>query len=484
MLILVLSYSVLTLMSGHAQQLVRVVNDQLSAWKRCNSFNKHTQRHCLLHCYRRFTSFAVYMVFLVHHKLHAFQVAFDQTVASSDRQCSKNHTAVRPHFCCRCHFFWSVALRWSCKGLSMFVKRFNRKTRLHLGPTGALRVPLNKFSPELRHLQRGMEKVQTTREHEILNTLAQSSEPGDHARDLSARPSDICPDAVLGEQANSCHGPRDGPGGHDQPLAAYDATHPGPDPSSHAAHTDPSHAYMPGFKGHRARQMTQELEILEDQVNWDISAGPSRLSTSSMSGGWPSWTEFTVISGGSGRHNKAAPQTPPRNTKKGMPVVNPMTPPPGEIPQRRCQLPSAILITRKEGPNYLRQFWRCANWNKPTGCAFFMWLEKQPYWAPTKNQASEESPTSAGTDWEVESQIPMVAAVDPVCTHVRTCRRGSNAFVTQITCLDCGHLVSKKQNTNKTASSTSAEETAMWAEFEEFQNFKQRCQMRQRGQHG
>lgn len=97
---------------------------------------------------------------------------------------------------------------------------------------------------------------------------------------------------------------------------------------------------MPGFKGHRARQMTQELEILEDQeLEYLQEQIVDQLNQRRMA----ELDSFTVISGGSGRHNKVAPQTPPRNTKKGMPVVSPMTLRLGEIPQCRCQLPSTIL---------------------------------------------------------------------------------------------------------------------------------------------
>lgn len=62
------------------------------------------------------------------------------------------------------------------KGLSMYLKKYRHRISLHLGPTGALRVPLHEFTPQmLEHLKTGTQKLQSSREHEILlNDLARA----------------------------------------------------------------------------------------------------------------------------------------------------------------------------------------------------------------------------------------------------------------------------------------------------------------------
>ena len=48
------------------------------------------------------------------------------------------------------------------RGLSVHFRKFNHKIALHLGPTGALRVPLHEFTPAMiSHLQQGVQKIQS-----------------------------------------------------------------------------------------------------------------------------------------------------------------------------------------------------------------------------------------------------------------------------------------------------------------------------------
>ena len=46
------------------------------------------------------------------------------------------------------------------RGLSVHFRKFNHKIALHLGPTGALRVPLHEFTPAMiSHLRQGVQQA-------------------------------------------------------------------------------------------------------------------------------------------------------------------------------------------------------------------------------------------------------------------------------------------------------------------------------------
>ena len=64
-------------------------------------------------------------------------------------------------------------------GLSVFLRKYNHRIPLHLGPTGALRIPLHEFTPQmLQHLQAGSHKLKNVNEHEILNLMARDCGTG------------------------------------------------------------------------------------------------------------------------------------------------------------------------------------------------------------------------------------------------------------------------------------------------------------------
>ncbi|CAE7243648.1 unnamed protein product [Symbiodinium sp. CCMP2592] len=86
---------------------------------------------------------------------------------------------------------------------------------------------------------------------------------------------------------------------------------------------------------------------------------------------------------------------------------------------------SVILMCRKEGPNYQRQFRRCPLWKRPDlRCDYFQWLDHQPYWKDpdaskkkltdemkelTEEQRKCKHPIVVGTGLQVLSLVQMDA---------------------------------------------------------------------------
>jgi hypothetical protein len=117
------------------------------------------------------------------------------------------------------------------------------------------------------------------------------------------------------------------------------------------------------------------------------------------------------------RASKAAPISPPSTTRRQMVELNqPEDEPVGqEIMELQCNcgLPAVIYTCRKQGVNYGRNFLRCPMVMIGDKCDFFMWIN---------------------TEGEIQR---------PGCTHQRISRQGSNAFIEQKICRDCGKMIER-----------------------------------------
>lgn len=88
----------------------------------------------------------------------------------------------------------------------MYMRKFDHRIPLHIGPTGTLRAPLRDFTSKMKqHLKQGGQKLQDTHEHEILSVLAREGFDSSPTRLLST-PSGS-PDAPA-TQAQPSHGVR------------------------------------------------------------------------------------------------------------------------------------------------------------------------------------------------------------------------------------------------------------------------------------
>lgn len=95
---------------------------------------------------------------------------------------------------------------------------------------------------------------------------------------------------------------------------------------------------------------------------------------------------------------------------------------------QRCK----IHVTRRQGDNFLKLFWRCPR-NRHQQCPFFMWTRVQPlvdrYLIPRRPVMASAS----------SGQAPNTR-----CQHIRIVRTGSNAFVEIQKCAECGKVLSRE----------------------------------------
>lgn len=224
---------------------------------------------------------------------------------------------------------------------------------------------------------------------------------------------------------------------------------------------------MPGFQGQRARQMSQDLDLLADE-ELDYLQDQILDQTQRRMSDTDSWSMASL--------SQKAPMTPPRARGQRSSHHNDEE----EIPQCHCRRPAIQLITNKEGPNHGRTFWRCSRWYEPyRACKFFQWTKVQVNWRPTAG-----TPSSSLSSPEKQHGSPAhspVAIIEPVCLHTRTTKSGSNGWIEQIKCLDCGEITQKTEKAKpkgKTSSSSSTIPTSndgtaeLMSQWEEFQQFK------------
>jgi len=172
-------------------------------------------------------------------------------------------------------------------------------------------------------------------------------------------------------------------------------------------------------------------------------------------------------------------------------------------PPPKCQhgMPCRVFISRKEGPNHSRLFWRCQQ-PRNLQCQFFAWTLYQPYWSemqyqpmtrnaesstgtrPLVSKASSLRSTRPGTPaMSIPSSpsTPTGSEVTSRCLHTRVTRQGTNGSIYQERCADCGKLLKKEskhsdsesvQSSGSKAKSAPSVRTRMTKEtLDEFQEF-------------
>ena len=113
----------------------------------------------------------------------------------------------------------------------------------------------------------------------------------------------------------------------------------------------------------------------------------------------------------------------------------------GSPPLCQHQMPCTLFMTRKQGPNFGRMFWRCPM-GRAQQCRYFAWTMVQPNWKePTESSASfmgtPVTPTSQRTaaprtpERTTASKSPMGPPDPELCTHYRTTRAGTNAYMSR-----------------------------------------------------
>ncbi|OLQ12022.1 Retrovirus-related Pol polyprotein from transposon TNT 1-94 [Symbiodinium microadriaticum] len=309
------------------------------------------------------------------------------------------------------------------KGLYMYLGRFRHKVPLHIGPTGALRVPLSEFhSGMIKDLQAFMSRLSEPRgksveiHQDLLRPAMQAPAP---KRTRVDEPEGKTPVGrwrrvalrllmVMNnflEQALMCTAGIRNPRGITTAQTRNMArTLNGDELMEVQEHID---------QMLKERGMVKEIE--EDSV--------SNASTSKS---------YVVVN----ETGSASSVTP-----------NPLC---------HCQMTSVVLQTHKQGRNFQRQFYRCPKWRDQTQrCGFFQWLEIQPYWRegpagpPVPAPQAPPSPPRPVNEFlrpaNVDIRHKETYYADPEnCEHRYVIGTGTNAYQIQRKCGNCLKLLFQK----------------------------------------
>ena len=153
---------------------------------------------------------------------------------------------------------------------------------------------------------------------------------------------------------------------------------------------------------------------------------------------------------------------------------------------------SKVFLTRKQGPNFGRLFWRCAH-SRQEQCRYFAWAEHQPTWSPvempalpkkggTGSMTSQKTRTGSTRGSSSKgSVVPSPSTPQPntppttpggTCRHLRTTRTGTNGYVDVERCVDCGYLVKKEKKKSPSPNVITREKLEEFQEFQEYQNWR------------
>jgi hypothetical protein len=136
---------------------------------------------------------------------------------------------------------------------------------------------------------------------------------------------------------------------------------------------------------------------------------------------------------------------------------------------RACHL----WITKKEGPNHGRVFWRCPE-NRANQCKTFVWCSYQPEWkeeSPVRSRSQESattysSRTSKGRSTGTTSTSRPQRLNDPrTCPHTDTVKTGTNAFVIKERCRQCNTMVVDRKRTEEEIDEMHQKRTATSSTF-------------------
>ena len=353
------------------------------------------------------------------------------------------------------------------EGMWMDLKRFNHRVPLLIGPTGALRVPLQAFSSQLKTTLRSALGRLEGDQDEILMTRSLSSCHSDRASSPYPCPEPPdCSDHVPGQQALPRGRFASGVarGGelarlleaHGSPVSGGLCSRrpPGLDEQPDDSWTSQLYKNCPEMVKqlsvaelqHMSTLINQTLEVREIEnmklYQWEAASPWSR---------------------------SPSPRANSTTTTRSFSVIDP--PAPEKIDKRcYCGEPVVILITRREGRNFGRKFRRCPSWMlTEKRCAFFQWLEVQDTWQPTepgwkdpgqqaprtplltteKGQTAPPSCSSQGTGPRSPMKPPpasssMTGQATPskeMCQHSSVTHAGSNKFVVVTKCRLCGETL-------------------------------------------
>ena len=183
-------------------------------------------------------------------------------------------------------------------------------------------------------------------------------------------------------------------------------------------------------------------ESLEEEEMDEVSVGSYQM-VEKMTAGGDAASQTSRASTGASSNTKAEPYL----TEEDYRML-------GTAPRCAHNYMSQAWMTKKQGVNYGRTFWRCPL-ARGKQCNFFQWTAYQPVWSedqarggypgdrrmPTPSRESEKSYRTGSTTPQssqgTRSPLP--------CQPRRTTRAGSNAFVDRTKCLECGKVIQERR---------------------------------------
>lgn len=350
------------------------------------------------------------------------------------------------------------------QGLSLMSRKFGFKVRCFLGPTGALRIPIQQFTGEM--IQALSQQVSSdSREYELLRTEhCDSNVSGDPRTLASTGRSQVRePTPFPGAVSRDISLSNDGRPFEARQNRIYVTTQGDPSMESHGSTSNvdhhpsnrPSGDYVPehmvGPQGVLARQMiesgelldAQQLDVVVTRLGQRLQEQSVRESKEPTSSPTPSsWSRVTSTQAPAQQAVPPMPRTPKTNPPSSMPatpdryLASMWEVPAGinlqkDSPQCYCHK-NALLFVSKTEKNPNRLFWKCPN-PRNRQCSFFRWLAQETIRPDLLPVGTPESTV----EWMLKRQ-------QEVCQHIRTTRSGSNAFYRRTRCLDCGTLLEKE----------------------------------------
>lgn len=296
------------------------------------------------------------------------------------------------------------------EGLQAHFKQLGCSVPCHVGPTGALRIPLCNFQKQqLDHLREVQGRDSKGQEFEIFRT---SSQPVDSLAQKPQLERDQDP------RATTCHGDlqqakpsRTFEGGLDvEGVDEEDLLH-HPQHKSHG-----SQAHDPLGEGYSSTGSPKPNPKDQGRDGLHDTAGDTKiLCTEPVKSQLLGDIGLQDIGQQLGRtrddHSKGAEEGRPSTTMQ---------------PRRVLQ----ALRDPVQGPNFLKLFWRCPR-ARARQCQFFMWTRDQPIIEDMK--MSKETPMGRKMGPKELAQLQ--------CKHLETTKAGSNAFRRIERCKECGLLL-------------------------------------------
>ena len=366
------------------------------------------------------------------------------------------------------------------QGLRIYFKRFGFAVKCHIGPTGALRVPLSEFSGKnLDAVKRAQDAFQENcKEFEILRTTTAFE------RDSGSRSSTACqPWTLAMESRGVTKRPRQAADEAVEPLVAWRRL---------------VLKLLMVMANVTEMAMKLLMPIKENRQKpfsaWPTTAYPTRKTPDAESLGSfhliaEEDEEDEIRSNISQRYSSVTPTSPaPSYTESQMADMRSILTDldlelMGRPPYCHHQEEARLWMTRKLGPNYGRAFWRCPR-ARGDQCNFFGWTQHQPTWLPqdslmnpgtTSMPATPPLPrgtrSSPSTPGATSTASPRTTTSK--CRHKNVTRQGSTGTTIQEKCKDCSKILKKGPRDTESESNSSQTKTKKEKdEYKEFQEFR------------